>query len=85
MKKRRPTRVRTICHICFEKPAQQIHHKFPQTDNNRELYGELLDDPENTLPVCCDCHPKAEHYTEKEFCDILGIEPRSKSGSFKNG
>lgn len=80
MKKRKPTRVRSICHICFEKPAQQIHHIFPQTKPNREIYGELLDDPENTLPVCCDCHPEAHHYTEKEFCEIMGIEAMSKSG-----
>jgi len=57
-----------------------MHHKFPQTDGNRELYGELLDDPQNLVPVCCDCHPSAEHYTEKEFCEIMEIEPRSKSG-----
>ena len=53
---------------------------FSQTKQNRKLYGKLIDDLRNIMPVCADCHPKAPHLTEREFCERLGIETRSKSG-----
>ena len=53
---------------------------FPQTKTNRRLYRALLDDSRNMMPVCADCHPKAPHLTEREFCELLGIATRSKTG-----
>jgi 5-methylcytosine-specific restriction endonuclease McrA len=69
-----------ICQICYERPATQFHHIFSQTKTARKLYGKLIDHPSNLQAVCEDCHPKSKHRTEKEFCEILGIETRSKSG-----
>jgi hypothetical protein len=71
------------CQICFENSATDRHHKFIQSKQNRKLYGKLLDDDRNILYVCSGCHlnDSVPHYSEREFCDILGIEPRSKDGS----
>jgi len=68
------------CDICGVKAAEQRHHVFPQTKKNRKLYGTLIDDAKNIMYVCCDCHPKAKHMSEREFCAMFGIENRSKSG-----
>jgi hypothetical protein len=68
------------CDICGVKVAEQRHHIFSQTEKNRKLYGKLIDDAKNIMYVCRDCHPKAKHMSEKEFCSKLGIETRSKSG-----
>jgi len=75
-----------ICQICCEHPAEHVHHLFSQSKRNRELYGKLIDHPLNTIPVCSVCHlwkgvPK---FTEKEFCDKLGIEPKSKTEKMKH-
>jgi len=42
----------------------------------------LLDLSMNIMYLCNDCHlnKSIPKLTEKEFCEILGIEPRSKSG-----
>jgi 5-methylcytosine-specific restriction endonuclease McrA len=74
-----------ICEKCYEEvPSLEKHHLFPNTRINRELYGKLLEDPENIKFLCYGCHHghkgKVEHYSEKKFCGILGIETRSKSG-----
>jgi len=63
--------------------GHQKHHKFSQTKWARRLYGKLLDDPRNIQIV-----PAEENishagkslimWDEHEFCQALGIEPRSK-------
>ena len=73
-------RTLTSCAICHEKPAAQMHHMFSQTKVNRRMYGKMIDDSRNMMPVCADCHPKAPHLSEREFCERLGIETRSKTG-----
>lgn len=74
-----------LCEIC-RRPATQRHHKFSQTKWARKLYGKLIDDPRNIMMVCEHCHsshqsPKLIHWSEKEFCEALGIQPRSKVAS----
>ena len=73
-----------ICEVCGKERGCQKHHKFPQHKWARRLYGALLDHPKNIMMVGPDCH--ASHakmsghvWTEKEFCEALGIEPRSKT------
>lgn len=72
-----------ICECCNKKPACQSHHKFSQTKVARKLYGKLIDHPRNIQHCCADCHAshaseKLIHWNEIEFCNALGIEPRSK-------
>jgi hypothetical protein len=62
----------------------QRHHKFPQRKWARRLYGKLLDDSRNIQMVSANEH--AGHngkglifWTEKQFCEALGIEMRSKA------
>ena len=74
-------RVLGICEVCEEKPATQEHHLLSQTKLYKKLYGPLIHHPRNKLLTCEDCHmtkpmPK---FTEREFCDALGIAPRSKT------
>lgn len=69
-----------ICQVCFKNLATQIHHKLSQTKLYKKLYGHLIHDIRNLVHVCADCHltkpiPK---WTEREFCEALGITPRSK-------
>jgi len=74
-----------LCEVCkkhFNVSKIQRHHLFSQSKLNRRLYGKLIDDPKNIKFLCDDCHlnkpiPK---FTEIQFCDALGIVPRSKTG-----
>ncbi len=73
-----------ICEVCKNNAADQKHHKFSQTKWARKLYGAFLDHPLNLQMVCRDCHashlsPDLTHWSEKEFCNALKLEPRSKT------
>lgn len=79
-----------LCEACHTRKATQLHEKFPDTQSNRKLYGELLYDRRNTQIVCAYCNAShAGHgkglitWNELEFCDALGIEPLSKTGRLK--
>jgi hypothetical protein len=78
-----------LCKICKVRPYEQGHHLFPQTKLNRKLYPDFINDERNKIMLCSICHlnKSVPHYTEKEFCEIMGIEPRSKSGKnyFRTG
>lgn len=65
--------------------ATDQHHKFPQTKLNKRLYPEYIHHPDNIKFYCNGCHLNnpIEKWTEKQFCDHFGIEPRSKSGRQK--
>jgi hypothetical protein len=70
------------CVKCFERAAMHKHHKLPQTKLYRKLYPDFIDDERNIDLTCEDCHANnPTHYTEEQFCSIMGIEPRSKSGA----
>ena len=78
-------KVKVFCEckgFCLQRGTQH-HHMFPNTKNNRKLYGDLLDEDENILFASNRCHEKMGHYSEVEFCEALGIEPRSKVGRSK--
>jgi len=69
------------CEKCGKKQATEIHHRFSQTKANKSLYGKLIHHPKNLQKICYNCHhTKAlDKWSEKEFCQALGIEPKSKS------
>jgi hypothetical protein len=73
-----------ICETCYEKPATERHHLFEDTKINRKLYKKLLDHKLNIQMLCYGCHHghngEVLHISEKEFCNLLGIETRSKCG-----
>lgn len=79
-----------ICAICHQRYADHEHHLFSNSKLNRKLYGSKpINDNRNKIHVCHVCHlnkpiPK---YTEKQFCKIMGIEPRSKilRGKYEKG
>ena len=69
------------CELC-SKPATDIHHLFSKTKLNKKMYPDYIHDKRNFMYLCNDCHlnkfiPKL---TEIEFCEIMGILPRTKSG-----
>ena len=69
-----------LCELCNERQATEWHHLFAQTKTAKRLYGELIHDRRNLLKVCHWCHEGAAHLTEREFCAVMGIETRSKTG-----
>lgn len=75
-----------ICKVCGENRIYlQCHHLYSQTKQAKKLYGNLIHDRRNILMVCENCHmtkpiPK---FTEEEFCNAIGIKPRSKTAKFK--
>ena len=76
--------MKSNCELCGSKYRVGRHHRFPQTKWARRLYGELLDNPKNIMRACVNCHAshastELTHWSEKEFCEALGIEPRSKT------
>jgi len=69
------------CELCGEL-ATDRHHKFSQSKVAKKLYPDYIHDPRNLVYLCNSCHltkpiPK---YSEREFCEIMGIKTRSKSG-----
>jgi hypothetical protein len=78
-----------ICELCKTRQATEIHHKFPQGTTgkraNKKVYPDYIHHPDNLMRLCYNCHhnKSLEKWTEKQFCDHFGIEPRSKSGRQK--
>lgn len=74
-----------ICPLCTKRRATQWHHKFSQTKNNKKLYPDYIHKPQNLIYICAPCHmsKSVPKLTEHEFCDIMGIEPRSKSAQIR--
>ena len=74
-----------VCEKCRIKVATERHHLFSNTKKNRKLYKEYIDKQQNIQMLCYDCHHNKplDKLTEKQFCDIFKIEPRSKSGKQK--
>lgn len=73
-----------ICQTCHKpKTSFQKHHKFHNVVWARKLYGDLMNDPKNIQFVCSDCNTShagtgLKHWTEKQFCEAMGIGMRSK-------
>lgn len=77
-----------LCEICCKIHNNKPHHKFSQNKYNRKYYGILLDDPINLQYVCWDCHcshasSKLIIWNEFQFCEAIGIEPRSKQAKMQ--
>ena len=74
-----------ICQLCKKAQATDKHHLFSQTKANKKMYGQLIHHELNIMYLCNGCHlnKTVPKMTEKEFCDIMGIEIRSKSGRLK--
>lgn len=75
------------CTCCGAIGWLDAHHKFPQVKWALKLYRDLIHDHRNIQYACNGCHashasPKLEHWSEKEFTEALGIEPRSKTAKF---
>ena len=72
-----------ICEICY-RPATDRHHKFEQYEWRKKLYPDFIHDERNFQYLCNDCHLQKKEgiifFTEKEFCEVMGIETRSKVG-----
>ena len=82
-----------LCQFCNLKKGVQKHHCFPNTKNNRKLYGKLLDMDFNIMMGCPDCHvshakiPPEYIWNESKFRIMLtlkGIELPEASKSYKN-
>jgi 5-methylcytosine-specific restriction endonuclease McrA len=71
-----------MCELCGKKKANHLHHLFSQTKLNKKLYPDFIHDVKNLMLLCYDCHlnKKVPKFTEIEFCRIMAIEPRSKTG-----
>ncbi len=70
------------CQVCKKNIATEAHHLLPQRKMYKKLYPDYIHDSRNLMYVCHDCHQfkGVPSITEKEFCDIMGIEIRSKVG-----
>lgn len=74
----------SLCECCKTNLGVQIHHKCPQRKWLKKLYGQLIHNEKNLMRVCYNCHignphPKLIHWNEKQFCEALKIEMRSKT------
>jgi len=61
--------------------ATECHHLFSKTITNLRLYGALLNDEKNLQYLCYQHHHNEplKKYTERQFCEVMGVEPRSKT------
>ena len=87
------------CESCYDHKATQRHHKFPNTVPNNRTYGagnpfdgiDWINDARNIQNTCEACNVShAGHgsglkvWSERKFCEVLGIEQRSKSKKVGN-
>lgn len=62
--------------------ATDKHHLFSQTKHNKKVYRDFIDHRLNIMYLCNGCHTTKSipKLTEKQFCERMKIEIRSKSG-----
>jgi hypothetical protein len=70
------------CEKCNTWGPVERHHKLSQSKLNRRLYGDLLENPINIQYLCPGCHKNrpVDKLSEIEFCNLLNIVPRSRTG-----
>ena len=82
-----------LCQFCNLKKGVQKHHCFPNTKNNRKLYGKLLDMDFNIMMGCPDCHvshakiPPEHIWKEEQFRNKVleeGLYLPAASKSYQN-
>ena len=74
-----------LCEVCNKNIASQRHHCFSQSKFNRKVYPDYIDDLRNIQFTCSDCNsshasPFLKHFNEIDFCKIMNIRPRTKTG-----
>ena len=84
------------CEACYDHKWTQLHHKFQNTEPHRKYYGkknivdriDWLNDKRNLMRTCEKCNTSHAGqgegliiWSEKEFCDAMGIEPRMKNSN----
>jgi len=70
-----------ICSSCLkdrDDVASFYHYK--KSDFSIKAYGSMLENPTNNQKLCQQCRESAEHWTEVQFCDAMGINPVSVAG-----
>ena len=74
------------CEACRKAPATTAHHMFEQYNWRKELYIDYIHDKRNLQYLCSKCHlnklPGIRFMNEKEFCEVMGIKPRSKGSDY---
>ena len=75
-----------LCQQCFQRTANQVHHKFSQTKLNKKLYPEFIHHIDNLQFLCEECHlnKPVDKWTEKEFCENFNINIRGKNEVARN-
>jgi 5-methylcytosine-specific restriction endonuclease McrA len=73
------------CELCGTTENLTMHHAFSKTKVNVKLYPEYIHDQRNIIIYCLDCHLNKPiiKFSERQFCQIMGIEMRSKLGTRK--
>ena len=71
------------CEICKVKQATEKHHRYSQSKIAIKKYGRKnIDNPKNIMYLCHECHqfklPSSAKFTEREFCEAVGIELKVK-------
>ena len=76
-----------LCEICGIRRATDKHHKFKKYKWRIRVYGGLMHDGKNLQNVCHQCHMNESEgllvWSEYEFCEAIGIKPKSKVGMFR--
>jgi hypothetical protein len=75
-----------VCLLCGSQEKLSLHHLFSQSKWAVKLYGNLIHDQKNIVTICLDCHlnKPVPKWSEIEFCNALGIVPRSKIATRTN-
>lgn len=75
------------CTCCDRLGPLDAHHKFPKRKWAMRLYRDLIHSQANIQFACNGCHashasPNLIHWNEQQFCEALGLQPRSKTAQF---
>ena len=81
--------INQLCSICNKRIAEHEHHIFPQYKRYRKIYGKLIDEAFNKIPICSICHLKKSipHWNERQFrnaAEFRGYVLPEGSKSFKS-
>ena len=73
-------KMKRICCKCGDTDRIEKHHKFSDSNYNRQLYPDFIDHPDNLQYLCYNHHhnQSLDKWTELEFCRHFKIKPRSK-------
>lgn len=74
-----------ICNVCNTRPSTEIHHLLSKSYET--YYPDFIHHEDNLIAICGICHlnKSIPRLSEIDFCLLMGIEPRTKSGKTKWG